>query len=47
MVVQANGSSEATRSLKIPISTVDRSGAEIENQFGVCLLAFNAINAQQ
>jgi hypothetical protein len=37
VVVEASGFS-ATRRLKIPISTVGRSGADIENLFGVCLL---------
>jgi hypothetical protein len=44
MVVEASGFSETTRRLKIPISTVGRSGADIENQFGVCLLARSTRN---
>ena len=43
-VVEAKGFSEAARCLKIPISTVGRSGADIENQFGVCLLARSTRN---
>jgi hypothetical protein len=31
MVVKASGFSEATRRLKMPISTVGRSGAALEN----------------
>jgi hypothetical protein len=44
IVVEASGFSEATRRLKIPISTVGRSGADIENLFGVCLLARSTRN---
>jgi hypothetical protein len=44
MIVEASGFSEATRRLKIPISTVGRSGADIENRFGVCLLARSTRN---
>jgi len=44
MVVEASGFSEATRRLKIPIATIGRSGADIEHQFGVCLLARSTRN---
>jgi DNA-binding transcriptional LysR family regulator len=44
MVVEASGFFEATRRLKLPISTVGRSSADIENQFGVCLLVRSTRN---
>jgi hypothetical protein len=44
MVIEASGFSEATRRLKVWISTVGRSGADIENRFGVCLLARSTRN---
>src|ERR1700740_2226680 len=37
-VVEANGFSEAARRLKMPISTVSRKIAELEDQLGVRLL---------
>ena len=37
-VVEANSFSEAARRLKIPVSTVSRRIAELENQLGVRLL---------
>ncbi len=37
-VVDANGFSEAARRLKMPISTVSRRIAELEDQLGVRLL---------
>jgi DNA-binding transcriptional LysR family regulator len=44
LVVEASVFSEAMRRLKTPISTVGRSGADIENRFGVCLLARSTRN---
>jgi DNA-binding transcriptional LysR family regulator len=37
-VVEAGGFSEAARRLKMPISTVSRRVAELEDQLGVCLI---------